>query len=123
MVLLVTTGHWGVLGGTGVHWGVNRGTRELPSTGGYWGYWGYWGVIENTVWYCGALWGTAGTASTAGYCGILLGTTGYWGHWVNTGGRRRYCRVHGNAVQCNLQYSVPFSSSALCSALAPCSTL
>ena len=52
MVLLVTTGYYWVLGGTGWYRGALGG--------GIAGYWGYWEVIEDTGWYYGVLWGTAG---------------------------------------------------------------
>ena len=114
MLLLVTTGYWGgVVDGTGVHWSAIGGIR---GTGGYCrviGVPGVLGVIEDTVWYCGVLWGIEGNCwallgtaghywallGTAGYCWVLLDTTGYWGYECilgeggGTGGTLGYCKV------------------------------
>ena len=131
-ILFGSEEYCGVLRGTAGHCWVVLGTARYQWVLGVLGtYWGKEGYCRGTAVYwvvLGAVGGTRGTLGTNRYCGgtsecpggteVQRSNKGYWGIQQSTVG---YCRMHGNAVPSNLQYSVPFSSSAPCSALVPCS--
>ena len=77
MVLLVTTGYYWVLGGTGWYRGALEYTGGRGGIAGYWGYCGILGVLGSNRGYWVVLWSTVGYFWVLlGYCSVFFGYFG-----------------------------------------------